>query len=283
MAGLRYALLAAALAAALPAYSAPAAKQLTIVKAAVRQYEDGPALGAGFSFLAGDTVFFSFQIQGYQVSPDAEIDLETQIDAIDPEGTPLMATARRRISTQVSAEDKNWLPIVRESIQVPPLALPGTYRILVVVEDKLSKQAAKAEVEFSARGRQVERSETVVARNFRFLRAEEDRDALAQPVYRPGDALWARFDITGFRYGPNNRVQVSYSVSVADPSGKTVFSQPQPAVEQDESFYPKRYVPGVFSLQLDKKVKPGEYTLVLALRDEIGNQADESRHVFRIE
>jgi hypothetical protein len=283
MARLVSALLATALAAAFPARSAPAPKQLTIIKAAVRQYEDGPALGAGFSFLTGDTVFFSFQIQGYQVSPGAEINLETQIDAIDPEGTPLMATARRAISTQVSAEDKNWLPIVRETIQVPPLAPPGTYRIRVVVEDKLSKQTAKADVDFSVRGRQVERSETLVARNFRFLRAEEDRDALAQPVYRPGDALWARFDITGFRYGPNNRVQVSYSVSVVDPSGKTVFSQPQPAVEQGESFYPKRYVPGVFSLQLDKGVKPGEYALVLALRDETGNQADESRHVFRIE
>jgi hypothetical protein len=175
------------------------------------------------------------------------------------------------------------MPIVRETIQLPPLAPPGTYHIRAVVEDKLSKQSAKAEVSFTVRGRRVDPSDSLVVRNFRFLRSEEDQDALAEPSYRPGDSVWARFEITGFRYGPNNAMAVEYGVAVLGPSGDTVFSQPQAAVEKDQSFYPKRYVPGAFSLNLDKKVKPGAYTLVLTLQDEIGNQTNESRHSFRVE
>jgi hypothetical protein len=266
------------------ALGAPTAKQLTIVKPSVRQYEDGPPLAPNFSFFTGDTVFFSCQIQGYQVSPDSNnIDLHVQLQAVDPEGVPLAESVQRNISTQISAEDKNWMPIVRETIQIPPLALPGVYHMRVAVDDKLSKQTAKGDVEFSVRGRRVEPSDKLVARNFRFLRTEEDRDPMEQPVYKPGDTLWARFEIAGFRYGPNNRVQVSYGVAVLAATGETLFTQPQAAVEQDESFYPKRYVPGALSLNLNAKVKPGEYTLVVTLRDEIGNQTDESRHVFRVE
>lgn len=272
------------LAAAFAAPPAPTPKQLTIVKPSVRQYEDGPALEPGFSFFTGDTVFFSFQIQGYQVSPESnKIDLHAQIQAVDPQGVPLAEPVQRNINTQLSAEDKNWMPIVRETFQLPPLAFPGVYHIHALVEDRLSKQTAKSDTDFSVRGKRVEPSDKLVARNFRFLREEEDRNPLEQPVYRPGDAVWARFEITGFRYGPNNRVQVSYGVSVLGSTGETLFTQPQAAVEQGESFYPKRYVPGALSINLNAKVKPGEYTLVLTLRDDVGDQTDESRHVFRVE
>lgn len=273
----------ALLATVLSASWAAAPKQLTIVKLALQQYEDGPPLDRRFAFPTGDTVFFSFQIQGYQVSSDSNIDLRVRIDAADPEAVPIVKTIERAISTQLSAQDKNWMPIVRDSVQLPPLALPGTYRVRIVVEDALSKQEAKTEISFAVQGKRVEPSETLVARSFRFLRGEEDRDQLIQAVYRPGDSVWARFEITGFRYGANNRVDVSYGVALAGPDGKTLFSAAQAAVEQDESFYPKRYVPGVLSFNLDKKIKPGEYTVILTLRDQIGAQTGESCHSFRVE
>ncbi len=267
----------------LSAFWAPAPKQLAIVRPALAQYEDGPPLDHGFAFPTGDTVFFSFQIQGYQVSSDSTIDLRVRIDAADPESVPVVKPFERAISTKLSSQDKNWMPIVRDSVQLPPLALPGTYHIRVVVNDALSKQEAKTEIGFAVQGKRVEPSETLIARDFRFLRGEEDRDQLIQAVYRPGDSVWARFEITGFRYGANNRVDVNYGVSLAGPDGNTLFSQPEAAEEQGESFYPKRYVPGALSLNLDKKIKPGEYTVILTLRDQIGTQTDESRHTFRVE
>ena len=226
---------------------------------------------------------FSFQIQGYQVSSSSNIDLRVRIDAADPEAVPIVKTIQRAIRTQLSAQDKNWMPIVRDSIQLPTLALPGTYHVRVVVEDALSKQEARSEIGFPVRGKRVEPSQTLVARDFRFLRGEDDRDPLIQAVFRAGDSVWARFEITGFRYGANNRMDVSYGVALAGPDGKTLFSEAQAAQEQDESFYPKRYVPGVLSLNLDKKIKPGEYTVILTLRDQVGAQTAESRHSFRVE
>ncbi|MGE5645792.1 MAG: hypothetical protein ACM336_08370 [Acidobacteriota bacterium] len=271
------------LAAASAALAAPAPKQLTLVKSAVRQYEDGPAIAPGFSFFTGDTVFFSCQIQNYQVSEENRVDLHVRFEATDPGGVPLAEPVERAIATQVSAEDKNWMPIVRETFQIPPLGFPGVYHVRVAVDDRLSKQTAKSDIDVPVRGRRVEPSDKLVARNFRFLRSEEDRNPMESAVYQPGESLWARFEITGFRYGPKNRVQVSYGISVLSAAGDTLFTQPQAAADQDESFYPKRYIPGVLSLSLDPKVKPGEYTLAVTLRDEIGNQTEESRHVFRVE
>ena len=277
-------LLSAMLLVAAEAFSSPAPtpKPLSIVKPALRQFEGGPPVEGGFH--TGDTVFFSFQIAGYQVSPESKIDLAVRIEVFDPGGTPLVKPIEHPVATQVSAEDKDWLPIVREAVEIPPLALPGTYRIRAAVEDRLSKQSAKSETAVPVRGVQVESSDSLVVRNFRFLRSEDDRSPLASPVYRPGDAVWARFEITGFRYGEKNRVAVSYGVAILGPSGNQMYSQPQAALDEDAgSFYPKRYLPGVFSVTLNDKVPPGEYTLVLTLRDLAGNQTDESRHAFRVE
>jgi hypothetical protein len=271
------------LAAAAPAAAAPAPRPLAIVRPEVRQYEGGPPLAAGFRFLAGDTLFFSLRVQGYQVSADSAIDLAVRIDALDAGGTPLMKTVERSISTTISAEDKDWMPVVSETLEIPPLALAGAYRIRAAVEDRLSKQSVTSETTFLVRGLAVEPAETLVERNFRFLRGEEDRNPLHDAVYHPGEALWARFEMTGFRYGENNQVQVSYGVAILGPAGNQMYSQPEAALEQGGSFYPKRYLPGVLSVGLNDKVKPGNYTLVVTLHDLTGSQTCESRHVFRVE
>jgi len=72
-------------------------------------------------------------------------------------------------------------------------------------------------------------------------------------------------------------------VAVLSPSGKVLFSQPKAATEEEQPFYPRRWVGGILSLTGRPDTKPGEYTLVLTLRDLIGNQTSESRHTFRVE
>jgi hypothetical protein len=260
-------------------------KPLAILKPALHQYEDGPAVAPGTGFATGESVFLSFLVSGYQVSEseDSQVNLVCRIDALDPQGVPLVATMRQEIRTTVSAEDKNWMPIVRQSFLIPPLAPPGDYRIVIVVEDLLASQEAKTEVHFPVRGRQVAPSGTLLARNVRFLRGEDDLQPLDPPVYRPGNPVWVRFDIVGYKSGEKNRLQFSYGVSVLGPSGKTVYSEPQAALEDGQSFYPKHYLPGTFSLNLTADVRPGTYTIVLTLRDEIGNQTVESKHEFTVQ
>ena len=33
-------------------------------------------------------------------------------------------------------------------------------------------------------------------------------------VYQPGDTLWAKFDITGYKFGENNRFSVDYGLAI---------------------------------------------------------------------
>jgi len=39
-----------------------------------------------------------------------------------------------------------------------------------------------------------------------------------------------------------------------------LWTQPEPAVEQSESFYPKRYVAASFGITLQGNIRPGDYT-----------------------
>lgn len=258
---------------------------LAIVKPALHQYEDGPVVAPGTAFAAGESVFLSFLVSGYKVSEgeDSQVNLVCRVDAFDPQGVPLVATMQQVVRTTVTAEDKNWMPILRQGFLIPPLAPPGDYRIVIVVQDLLASQETKAEVHYPVRGREVAPSDTLVARNVRFLRGEDDLQPLQPPAYQPGNPVWVRFDIVGYKLGEKNSMNISYGVSVLNPSGKAVYSEPQAAIEQSQSFYPKRYLPGTFSLNLSKDVRPGTYTIVLTLRDELGNQTVESKHEFTVQ
>ncbi len=256
---------------------------LSIVKATLHQYEDGPALPPEFIFAPGETVFLDFQIQGYKVSPESRVHLQGRVEAVDAGGVLLAETFQREIKTELSPEDKDWLPRVGHSIPVPSLGDPGTYRLRIAVSDLLASSEAKAEIPFRVGGRQVAPSDTLVVRNFRFLRSEEDRDALAVATYRPGEALWARFDIRGYKYGEGNRIDVEYGLEVLGPTGKSLHAEARAAVEQSASFYPKRYLPGSLSLNLQSNARAGDYTIVLRVRDQIGRQVCETRHAFKIE
>jgi hypothetical protein len=257
---------------------------LTIVNVALHQFEDGPTVPSSFAFLPGDTVFVSFQVAGFQAEgEDKLVKLDYYVAAYDSAGIPIVEPKAGKLKAELAPEDKEWKPKVRWEFVVPPLAESGTYRITMSVKDVANIQEAGKAITFNVQGHQVEKSDTLVVRNFRFLRTEEDAPPLNPAAYRPGDTVWARFDITGFKVGEKNRPQVEYDITVQAPSGKAMFTQQNAAVEQEPSFYPKRYVPGILSLTLQPTIKPGEYTIVLAVRDGVGKQAAESRHSFVIE
>lgn len=265
------------------AAAAPPVKQLAVVNTVLHQFEDGPTVPAAFTFLAGDTVFLSFQVSGYRVSEKERVLIGYQIEARDSQGVPLAPPVSRKVDAELAEEDKNWMPTARYDVLVPPLADSGLYRILIRLKDELSGSAASREIDFTVRGLAVEPSPTLVVRNFRFLRSEEDDKPLPAAAYRPGDSLWARFEITGYKLGASNRMDVAYGVSLLRSSGEVLFSEPNAASEGDESFYPKRYVPGSLSLNLDRNIAKGEYTIVVAVRDQIGGQQYQERRSFLVE
>ena len=268
-------------AAALFLRAAPA--PLTIVKPAISDLEDGPAIPATFTFVPGQFVFLSFEIGGYKISPEQKIRLSYKVEAADPKGVAVLEPIESVVDTTLSDEDKKWRPIVRHQILIPPLAGSGIYSITINVKDDLAGSTASQQIKFEVRGRDVAPSDTLVVRNFHFYRSEDDRDPLATAVYKPGDTLWARFDITGYKFADHNAIDLDYGISVVAPSGRVLFAQEKAAEEKSSSFYPKLYVPGSMNLSLQANIRPGQYTIVLTPRDHIGKQTYESKATFTIE
>ena len=263
----------------IPLVAAP----LGIVRAVISDSDGGAPLPANFEHVPGETLFFFCRVANYQKTADEKIHYTYTIEAFDPKGVPIMEPFKQNIADEVTPQDKDWMPKIQTEVMVPPLAGSGTYTIKVQVEDLIGKAKAELSVPFVVHGRDVAPSDTLTARNFSFYRGEDDAVPLANAVYRPGDSVWARFDIIGFKYGPMNKVDVSYVTSVISPSGKVMWTQPEPAVEQSESFYPKRYVGASMGITLQKNILPGAYTIGVQVKDAIGNQTYETKGTFSVE
>jgi hypothetical protein len=272
-----------ALLTALPALAQEPVRPLVVLNPILQQFEDGPPLAGDYKFLPGETVFFSFQVPGFQPSPDRQVRLTYAIETLDSDQIRLAEPASDKLETTVTEQDKEWLPRIRYSVPLPPYALPGQYRIVARVKDDLSGQQAATEIKVNVGGRTVEKSDSLTLRNFRFLRGEDDAEPLRAAAYKSGDSLFARFDVTGYKIGEKNRILVICGISIVAPSGKEMFSEPRAAVEEGETFYPKRYFLGAFSLNVQPKTTPGVYTLVISVRDEVGRQTYQSRQPFRID
>ncbi|HVN06041.1 MAG TPA: hypothetical protein VMT86_16580 [Bryobacteraceae bacterium] len=260
-----------------------ATKPLAIVNTVISDRDGGAPLPADYAHDPGETMFLSFQVEGYAASSAEKVHLSYKMDVFDPRGVRIIQPVAAEIEDTLAPEDKNWKPVVRDEITIPPLAGSGTYKIALSLADVIAQATAAKEITFQVHGRQVEASDTLVIRNIRFYRSEDDRQALQTPAYRPGDAVWARFDMIGFKYGEGNAIDVSYDVSVLAPDGKVLYSQPQADADRSASFYPKRYVPAVMSLATKPNTRPGEYTVVLTAHDGVGHQTFEARHTFKIE
>lgn len=267
----------------------PGAGKLEIEKFALRQYEDGPALPASHEFLPGETVFWSFRVRGYHVKKTANdvgdeesrMKLTWTVRATDPKGVLIEKERSGHVEARLFDQDKDWTPRAADSFVVPPLAPNGIYRATVTVKDE-SGEAASV-LDFKVRGDTIEPSETLVGRDVRFLRSENDQIPRHNPVYQAGDTLWVRFDITGYKFGEKNRFEVEYGLKILGPGGETMFSQPVAAKETSESFYPQHYVPGLLSLGLNKDLPKGSYTMVITMRDKIGDQTWETREPFQVQ
>jgi hypothetical protein len=262
--------------------------KLEVVQPTLHQYEGGPPLAGTFEFFPGDTVFLSFKVAGYQLAEKGNeelLSLTYEVEAFDPQGLRLREKATGKVGGAVTPEDKKtkWMPLVEYSVLVPPAAPPGDYRIAIAVKDLHSGAAAEKEVTFRVRGRFVEPSDTLTVRNFRFYRGEVDTRALEVAAYRPGDTVWARFDITGYKLGENNHFSIDYGVAVLNESGKELYRQEVAAADERESFYPERYTQGSLSLNLTPDLAKGTYTIVLMVRDRLGNQTYEARQTFHVD
>lgn len=283
---LRAAIHVLALAAA-AAYGLHAESNLKAEPMALHRFEDGPLLPESYEFLPGETAYFSCRLSGYQAEKSGEeqrlVKLTWKFTVFDPSGVPIDPPRQGRIEERLAPQDKDWIPKFLVSFAVPPFALPGNYRISVQAKDELAGNETQADLMFRVRAHEVTPSETLVARNFRFLSGEEDTIGTRSGVYRPGEIVWARFDVTGYNFEANARFSVDCGLAVETADGKRLFEQPEAASQSGDSFYPQRYVPITLNVSLDKNVKPATYILIVTLRDNIGHQTSEVRESFLVQ
>jgi hypothetical protein len=260
-----------------------AAPALGIVKPAIAQSDGGDALPAGFQHTAGETMFFTCNISGFTKSPEEQIHLNYSVQAFDPKGVPVAELYKNELQEEVGPQDKDWLPKIETQIVLPDILRPGAYKIVIKAEDLLAKTSADLTVPFQVTGIDVAPSPTLVAKNFRWYHHDDDARAMTQPIYHAGDDMYMKFDMTGYKYGENNKVDVSYVGSLVLENGKTIWTQPEPATEQSEAFYPKPYVTGEFGISLQKDFKPGTYTMAVAVKDAIGKQTYTGKFQFIVQ
>jgi hypothetical protein len=267
--------------------AAPAS--LVIVHPVFAQSEDGPPVASGFEFVPGDTIYFSCRVSGYRRVDKRDdygkqnVHLKDQIQAQDASGILLQLVENSEVKTEVTAEDKDWEPKLRSKVIVPPLADSGQYTVLVKLSDELASTTAEARAIFTVKSRNVPPSDTLVVRNFRFVRGENDDRPLRVAAYRPGDPVWARFDMTGYKLGEKNLVDIEYGLKVLREDGSLAYQQPEAAGQKIQTFYPQRYQPGELSLNLAKDQPLAKYTIVLTVRDNLGKQTYETRETFSVE
>jgi hypothetical protein len=264
-------------------------KPLAILHPVFARGEDGPPEASDEEFVPGETIYFSCQAEGYRKAdkPDdygkQNVALTFQIEVRDKSGALLKPIKEGKVETTVTQEDKNWQPKIRDTIVVPPLADTGEYTVLVKLSDDLAKATFEKPAVFHIKGREVAPSATLVVRNFRFLRGEDDTKPLQVAAYRPGDSVWARFDMTGYKLGDKNQVDIEYGLTVLREDGSVAYAEPQAANQKIQTYYPQRYQPGELNLNLAKDQPLGKYTIVLAVHDAIGQQMYETRETFSVE
>jgi hypothetical protein len=261
---------------------------LAIIGSGVQQAEDAPFVPADYHFLPGDYVYFTFQVAGFGVkSADngdtRQISLIYEITPEDAQGVPLTAAEKGSVETPLQPEDKNWTPKRRAHFLLPSFVAAGEYKMHVAVKDLIANTEIARDFPFQIGGVKIQPSPAITVENCHFYRGENDRQPLDIAAYSPGDSVYARFDMVGYKLGPGNEYHLAYGLSVLRPDGKPFIDQANAAELQESSFYPAQFVPGNINVITPRTAPRGSYVLILTVRDLNSSETYQTKQAFSIE
>jgi len=270
------------------AFGSPANSNLAVIDAGVEQSEDAPFAPPDYQFLPGDYLYFSFDISGFAIRSEQrdevhKISLTYTVTPEDIHGVALTPAQPGTIATELSPEDKNWLPKRRASFLIPSFVAAGEYRVHVEVKDAIAKTEVSHDFPFRIGGLTIHPSSSVTVEDFQFFRSENDRQPLELAAFSPGDTIYIHFDMTGFKTGSANEYHLSYGLNVTRPDGKPFLQKATAAELASNSFYPAQYLPGALEIKTPPDAEHGQYVIVLTVRDLIGNTTSELKKAFSIE
>src|SRR5205085_668219 len=148
-------------------------------------------------------------------SDTQRMSLTWTVDVKDTAGRDLVAPQAGKINGDLLHEDKDWKPRARAEILIPPHAPAGAYKVHMTATDAVAGGAsAAAEYTFKVGGHPPVSAESLTITDLGFYRSDDDPKPLEVPAYRPGDTVWIRFEIDGFKRGEGNKYDVSYGAAV---------------------------------------------------------------------
>lgn len=250
------------------------------------QYEGGPAWTVDQAAASGDILFFRFRAAGLKsIAADDEkkVRFAWTATALDAAHRPFAEPVKGETEVELQPEDKDWTPKPTGSIRLPGFLASGTGKVKITLTDNVANATATGEFEFPIGGLSLLETSSLAIQRVRFLRTEEDGRPLDPPAYVPGDTVWVRFEITGFKASPMREIHVRYGLKVVNATGKQVFERKIAAEERQTYFYIPAYVPGNVALTLDPKAARQNYTLTLIVEDPIAGTAFESEHPFHLQ
>ena len=135
-------------------------------------------------------------------------------------------------------------------------------------------------LEFTVDGERLLTAGSLTVRNFHFSKAENG-DKLDEPVFGPGEPIWAAFFITGYETRHDNSYDVESDAWVLDAKGQRMFAF-ESSGDEGSPFYPRLWLPAKLRMDLEQDIPPGNYTVVLHVRDGVSGSDATERYGFKI-
>lgn len=256
---------------------------LSIVQTTLHdRIEDGPSIPSDYYYVAGQLMYLSFRVSGYQAK-NKHVDLRWQIIATDPQGTLLWEPLTGDSHDEITENDDKWLPKVHLTLPLPGELPSGNYRMRIKLSDENAKAVAEHELTFQVKSDSTGPSDQFSISRAQFYPAEDASSPLPEGLYHPGDTLFVRFHLSGYALGAKNHFSVDYGLKILRPSGKEAYAEPKAASVEDSPYYPKHHLSGQLSLNLTADLSPGTYTLVILAHDNVGNTSIEQPMPFKVE
>ena len=256
-------------------------KPFAIKKADILDSENGYPIPLDSFFYPGETVYLRFLVDGYSRGEYDRVWLTWRIDSFGPAGDRFVMAEAGGIDTELAPQDKNWRPVIRHAPMIPPHAEAGDYDVTVQVTDQLKKSTVKHKMVIRVRGESVAPGKELTVRRLVLMKTEGGAP-YEQALFEPGDTIFGEFFITGYRLTDQNSFDIHAGLQFLDQEGEVLYDFPQQD-QQGASFYPRRWLPATFRLDLDETLAPGSYQISLRIDDRLGKQVYEAHKSFRVE
>lgn len=234
----------------------------------------------GSTFEPGKEAFLQFRLGPVASNKQGHVDTQVNFVVKDSQGRPLLEPVLLELKEPFpgGGNGRGELPI-NFKLRLPAYVEGGDYIIEVVAIDRLGKQEIQDKIPFQVKGPKIPKGASLGVQDYRF-RGEEG--VKAEPDYRPGETVYSKFNVLGFKLGEKNDVKLRLSLLVLDQKGQILLDRPNLLSIAEGFFYPPSYFPVNTRVNLAPGASAGNYTLNYSLHDEVAGTQMKFEKEFRV-